>query len=281
MQKFSCIEEIQKIHGNTIIGIPKEMVNSNVELRGKNNIMYFDDNVSLHDSSIRFYGDNNVVFISSSVNHKTRLNVAIYNNSAFYIGKEASTTRTVYIVLSEGKNIIIGDSCLFSFGTWFRNSDPHLIYDIKTGNRINESKSIYLGDHIWVGQEVLVSKGTKVGSGSIIGAKAFTGGKTFPSNSSIGGVPCKVIKNNIFWLKPAVHAYTAEDTRESLTCDEDTYIYSADSNRLSFDVIEKELENAGTSVEKLEVLKKYLYNNENKNRFFIPVEKKRKSLFAR
>lgn len=288
MQRFTSLDDfsVEMQDGNVIIGAPVEMMDAKVEFKGKNNIMFFDDNVKLYQSSLRFLGDNNVIFVCSSEKHIIRLNVDAYNNSVFYIGKDANTTRPIHVALSEGKNVVIGDTSLFSFGTWFRNSDPHLIYDAKTGKRINESKSVYLGDHVWVGQDVLISKGTKVGSGTIIGAKALTGGKTFPSNCSIGGVPCKVIKKDIFWLKPAVHFYTPEDTQNSLEYDKDTYIYSQDSNQLSFDTIEDEIQKAITSAEKLEVLKKYLFNNNDKNRFFIPdntenTKPKRKSLFKK
>ena len=53
------------------------------------------------------------------------------------------------LLLSERKNIIIGDQCLFSHTIWFRNADPHLIYDNITNKRINPTQSIYIGDHVW------------------------------------------------------------------------------------------------------------------------------------
>lgn len=282
MQKFVSTEEFSNIENNTIIGAPAEMVDSKIEFHGENNILFFDEGVVLYQSSIRFLGNNNVVFISNSGKHKTKLKVDTYNNSSFYIGKACNTTRPIHVVLSEGKNVIIGNECLFSLDIWFRNADPHLIYDGTSKARINPSKSVYLGDHVWIGQEALITKGTKIGSGSIIGAKAVTGGKTIESNCSAGGVPCKVLKQNIFWLKDSVHNYTNEKTEKSMYYKKDAYLYSSNGSQTDFSEIENALDKSKTSQEKLDCLKKYLFENEEKNRFFIPpITNKKKSLFRK
>lgn len=279
MQSFIEIEGIDKIENNSVIGQPKEMKNSKIEFHGENNILFFDESVVLDNSTIRFLGDNNLVFVSNSGNHKTKIKVDIYNNSVFYLGKNCNTTRPIHVVLSERKHIFIGDDCLFSFDVWFRNADPHLIYDGSTKKRINPSKSVFLGDHVWVGQEAFVSKGTKIGSGSIIGAKSVTGGKTLPSNCSCAGVPCKVIKDDIFWLKPSVHAYDEEKSKESMECKKDTYLYSENGKQIDFDKLDDKLDGLKTSEDRLEYLKKHIFENNDKNRFYIPKQKKKRKLF--
>jgi len=104
------------------------------------------------------------------------------------------------IVVSEQKNIFIGDGCLFSFDIWIRTGDAHLIYDSNLKSRINFSGSIYIGDHVWIGQHVFILKETKIGSGSVIGSMSIIPGKILESNASYAGNPVKKIKSNIFLL---------------------------------------------------------------------------------
>lgn len=281
MQSFIDVESFASIENNKIIGAPVSMIKSRIEFHGENNIIFFDENVVLDSSTIRFLGNDSVVFLSNSGNHKTKVKVDIYNKSAFYLGKNCNTTRPIHVVLSERKHVVIGNDCLFSLEIWFRNADPHLIYDAESKKRINPSKSVFVGDHVWIGQEAFVSKGTMIGSGSIIGAKSVTGGKSVPSNCSCAGVPCKVLKNNIFWLKPSVHAYDEEKTENSMSYNKDTYIYNADKNVLDFKAIDKKLSASKTSGEMLDYLTETIFKNENKNRFCISGKEKEKRLFGK
>lgn len=281
MKSCCDIKELDSVENNKIIGLPSEMINSRIEFHGEGNIIFFDENVVLDASTIRFFGNNSIVFLSSSSKHKTKVKIDVYNNSAFYMGKNCNTTRPIHAVLSEGKHIIIGNDCLFSFKIWFRNADPHLIYDGSTKKRINKSKSVFLGDHVWIGQEAFISKGTKIGSGTIVGAKCVTGGKTFASNCSYAGLPCKLIKENIFWLKPSVHSYTQEQTEASMTYNKNTYLYESDSNQLCFDNVDKELSKLENSEEKLEYLKKTLFENADKNRFYVELNQTKNKLISK
>ncbi len=277
--KATCIEELKTLEndGNQIIGLPAEMEKSSVSFVGKNNILFFEDGVRLHNSRITFHGNKSIVFICSGGERRTQVLVDAYHENVFYLGKNCNTTRPIHVVLSERRHIIIGDSCLFSLEVWFRNSDPHLIYSAKTKERINPTKSVYLGDHVWIGQSALVSKGTQIGSGSIVGAMAMTGGRRIPSNCAVGGVPANVISRDIFWDKQSVHAFRYAQTQESMQYDSDEFIYEKDSTTLRFDDIDRGINQIKDMNERLEYLKKTLYENTDKNRFFIANVKKSKT----
>ena len=68
-----------------------------------------------------------------------------------------------------------------------------------TGNRINPSKSIKIGNHVWIGNTVLIFKNAIVGDNSIVAGGSVVGGKVFPSNCIVGGNPAKVIKEGVNW----------------------------------------------------------------------------------
>lgn len=171
---------------------------------------------------------------------------------------------------TERKNIIIGNECLISFGNYLRTADPHEIYDIKTKKRINNSKSILIGDHVWIGQCTLILKNTIIGSGAIIGGNSVVSGKKIPSNSIYAGNPAKKIKEGVFFPHVnSTHDYTLEDEEGNKFNHDDSYIYENDGNVISLSEIDKELFKLKTSDDKLKYLILNVSNNENKNRFYI------------
>ena len=126
------------------------------------------------------------------------MNVHAYSNTCIYIGRDNYFNGRATLIASERKNIIIGDDGLFSFGIYVRTADPHLLYSGETKERINESKSVLMGDHVWIGQGALLLKGSSIGSGSVIGGGAVVSGKAIPSNTVAAGNPAKVIKKKEF-----------------------------------------------------------------------------------
>ena len=42
---------------------------------------------------------------------------------------------------------------MFSWSIWAGTCDYHPVMYIKSNNRLNFSKSIYIGDNVWCGQE--------------------------------------------------------------------------------------------------------------------------------
>jgi len=145
-----------------------QMLNSKINFYGKNNILFIEDGVILKNSTISFNRDNSVVYLGRN-RHNYFLNCSVNNSNAVYIGQDCYINGTMNLIASEGKNIIIGDDGLFSFGIWVRTADPHLIYDVDIKQRLNYSKSVLIGDHVWLGQQSLILKGTQIGSGSVLG----------------------------------------------------------------------------------------------------------------
>lgn len=262
-----------KIEGNPILE------NSKINFNGKGNILYCEEKVDLTNCTINFNGNNSVIYLASNKN-KYILNVSIYNNSVLYIGKDNYMNGKLNIILSEQKNVIIGDDCLFSFDIWMRLADPHIIYQCDTKKRINLSKSIYIGDHVWIGQHAMILKGTHIGSGSIIGAMSVVSGKKIPSNESWAGNPVKRIVQGIFYDSKCVHTYCNKETENSLLYDSDEYIFKdIKEEKISFQEIEEYLLEEGSPIKKVEWLKQNLRESKRKNRFFIGNTNKRKFLF--
>ena len=169
----------------------------------------------------------------------------------------------------EAKNIIVGRRILVSWNTWLSTCDHHLIMDSQTNDRINFSKSIYIGDHVWCGQDTAISKGSFVASGAVIGAKSLAT-KLYFSNTVNAGNPAKELKNNIFWLEdsPNANQWTKEQTLKYSNIPNNDFKYTYNQNEfLSPKAIEEKLDSLNTAQEKLEFIYDAIYCNKNKNRF--------------
>lgn len=261
--------------GNKILGNYPILERSYVNFKGNNNILFCDGHVRLNGTTINFNGDNSLIYLGTCNDYK--LDIEIYSNSVFHIGKSSYFNKNLKVTLSECKHCFIGDHCIFSLDVILRNSDAHLIYSCDTKERINMSKSIYMGDHVWVGQLVNILKGTQIDSGSIIGASSVITGKKIPHNTIWAGSPARQIKENIFWDKSCVHGFTEDLTEASINytdflatkiegCHDDFWIYQYyEEEVIEWSVLE-DIFSKGNCKEKCDFLIG-LNNNRVKNRF--------------
>lgn len=271
------VQELENLpDGNRLMGTPpKKMTNSSIKFVGKNNILYCEDNVMLDHCSITFNASNSVIYLSSS-KYLYRLITFINNDSVFYMGKDNYINLPMHVLIGEQKHCFIGNNGMISLEVWMRTSDPHLIYNSETMQRINPTKSIYVGDHVWLGQAALLLKGTQISSGSIVGARSVVSNKKIPSNTSGAGNPYKQLATGIFWSNECVNEWREEETRLSQDYTQlvvntkikpNDYIYKYNPKQyISFDEIDKALCSAKSVEERLVYLQK-LSTNKDKNRF--------------
>lgn len=91
------------------------------------------------------------------------------------------------------ESISIGNGVVISKNVTIRDSDDHRI---SPGGKI--SAPIVIEDHVWIGLNATILKGVRIGSGSVIAAGAVVT-RDVPRNSLAGGVPARVLKENIAW----------------------------------------------------------------------------------
>lgn len=258
-------EDLLEIKDNEFIGELPKLTNSQININGKNNTFVCEEGVHLLNSRIDFNGENSFLYLSCS-SFDYDINISINGNNVCFIGKNNYFNGLSTIVLSESKNVVIGEDCMFSYGVSIRVADVHLIYNTKTKERSNFSKSIYIGDHVWLSQGAMILKGTQIGSGSIIGANSVLSNKTVPSNTTFAGSPARLTKKDTFWVGYSVHPWNEDTTNKYSKYHSEDFVYAKDEYSLDFKDIEYNLNNLSQPDDVLSYIASTFLEN-RKNRF--------------
>lgn len=169
-------------NNNTITtGYKTILENCNVYINGNNNVIVIGDKVLLRDVELHIEDNDNEIFIE--------------NNTTFS-GK-------THLACIEGKRILIGKDCMFSSEVVIRTGDSHSIINM-SGERINPSQDVIIGNHVWLGNKTIVTKGAIISDNSIVGTGTIVT-KEFKKNGVIlAGSPAKVVKDNINWSRERI-----------------------------------------------------------------------------
>lgn len=90
------------------------------------------------------------------------------------------------------KEITIGEGCAISHDFTIMDSDAHEL------NGSRNTNPIHIGNHVWIGTRVTILNGVTVGDRAVIAAGTLVT-KDVPAGALVGGVPAKVLKENVEW----------------------------------------------------------------------------------
>lgn len=223
MEQIADFSEIESLQENKVIveDCTLNMIGSNIVFHGKGNVVIFSgknpkSKVYLRRSKIECLGDNNLVFINPSKRGMS-LVIRLGHGCNVFVGKGFSAASPVRIFANEKTNVHIGFNCLFAREVFIRTSDMHMMYDIKTKNRINPNKDVFIGDHVWVGQGVHILKGTVIGSGSVVGDGALcSNDKIDKVNCVYIGSPANKHREGIVWTLRGCNKTTEEELEQGV-----------------------------------------------------------------
>lgn len=168
-------------------------------IEGSNNNILISNNCRVTNLAIEVFGNNNTIIIEEYCTLKGLIHIR-GNGTKIVIGRK-TTWQHASIIATEGKDITIGEDCMFSIGITLRNGDGHSIMDKLTGERVNQAKNINIGNHTWLGQGVLVLKGVTIADHCVIAAGAIVTKSIESENCIVAGNPAKVVRRNIQWSR--------------------------------------------------------------------------------
>lgn len=124
----------------------------------------------------------------------------VCNASTATFGDGFTATKGLGLEVAEGASIIFEPDVMLGTDIIVRASDGHPIFDADTGERVNVTRPISVGEHVWIGDRAVILGGTAIGSGSVVGAGSLVKG-IIPANSLAVGTPAKAIRDNIVWSR--------------------------------------------------------------------------------
>lgn len=208
---------------NNKIKINKRIIElTAVDIFGDNNYVRIDDmtDSSKYKCKIYICGNNNIIVIKNP-KKIGKLNISIgsercpINNCKVEIGDNSNIGELRMHVESDNSSVTIGEDLLMSWGEVIRvGNQPHLIFDLESGEYIDGPYNFEIGNHCWVGEGCMLLSKTKIPDGCIVGAMSVVTKPFNEQNCIIAGNPASIKKRNIYWAKN-VHNISCEKYKES------------------------------------------------------------------
>lgn len=123
------------------------------------------------------------------------------NHSNIKIGENFSCWGVEVRCHEENTSVTIGNDCMFSEEILIYPTDVHSILDQFTGEILNLSKPISIGNHVWCGRRSTFLKGSMVLNDSVVASHSLVTTAFEEKNIIVGGNPAKTIKRRINWAR--------------------------------------------------------------------------------
>ena len=147
---------------------------------------------------IRIEGSGNKVTIGENVNWSGQIN--LFGFDVHVTIGDRSDAKKVSLTAREA-SIAIGSDCLLARGTDIRSSDIHSIFDRNTGEHLNPSRSVEVGNRVWIGRDSSVLKGARVADDCVVGTRSLVTGCFDEPGCVVAGAPAHVVRTGIYWKR--------------------------------------------------------------------------------
>ena len=180
-------------------------------VKGHNNTISIDASQSASQLDLKINGNNNTVIIKRAValrglsirigNHVPANNTTLIIDKGFLIEGGGA-----FFLYNHNNRLEIGSNCMFSKTITIRcGESPHLLFDASTGEYIDQSEGVFIGDHVWIGEKVYIAKKTTIASESIVAACSVVTRRFSEPHTVLAGNPAKEVKKNVQWMKNTNH----------------------------------------------------------------------------
>lgn len=202
-----------KMQSNTIQLVKKDGTIENIktfpgltfDISGINNRIRIYEGTRFKNSSISVSSNSEIEIKNSKFNI---VNLKIYSNEGVVeIGENFSCWGVQLRGHEQGSIVKIGSNCMFSSDIFIYPTDVHTIFDQFTGDVLNESSPVIIGNHVWCGRSVTILKGSVVRNDVVIGSGSLLTKVFNENNIVIGGSPAQVLKRGVNWSRESPTEY--------------------------------------------------------------------------
>lgn len=173
-----------------------------VHFRASHGLLWLDPQARIGAVSVEFNGDHGQCRIGRG--HEDGSFSALLRlgqEGHIQVGDGTTTTARCFIGASEGARVHLGEDCMLASDVQLRCDDAHPIFDIHSGERVNPSQDIFIGDHVWLAYGTRCMGGTRIGDGSVIGLDSIVTG-AIPNNCVAVGRPARLVRRDVAWERP-------------------------------------------------------------------------------
>ena len=172
---------------------------SKVAIEGRDCHVFIDEGTYILDSKIEVRGTGCRLMIGKNARIRHTHLLVQDTGTWLEIGENTTMTGSRFLVAGKGVGIRIGKDCMIAVGVAIRSSDMHSILDVASGKRINEDRSVTIGDHVWLGEATQVMKGAEIGSNCVIGAGSLVLGQLAGQARIYAGRPAREVRSGVTW----------------------------------------------------------------------------------
>ena len=173
-----------------------------IQVKGKNCKIIIGRRTRLNHSVISLRGNNCTLCIKGSTTMINNVLLDMYRDDSTITIGTSFTMEGGRIESMDGKDIKIGDNCMFSRDVEICNGDNHPIFAVDHAEeRLNPSSDVVIGNHVWLGANVRVLKGVHIADDVIVGADALVSGELDTTHSVYMGIPARVFKTGLQWRR--------------------------------------------------------------------------------
>lgn len=175
-------------------------IGTRICINGDYNTLNIEDYAVLKNCLIKIKGNNNRIELKKKCYIDGATLYIEDNSCSIIIGENTFVGASHFAVSENNSTILIDEDCMISSNVNIRTGDSHSIIEIESSERINYASSIHIRDHVWIGEGAKILKGVKIKENCIVSTGSIVT-KSFESNLLIGGVPARILKENVTWDK--------------------------------------------------------------------------------
>lgn len=163
---------------------------------GRNSSLEIEGSLTLSDASYFNNRRSSIIIVKQNGRFITRngcvyygASIKINDNAEFIIGKSFINADCK---IDCSRKIVIGNDVAISYDFCAMDSNAHEL------NGKRKTAEIHICDHVWIGSRVTVLPGVTIGEGAVVASNTLVN-KDVPPHTLVGGIPAKILKENVDW----------------------------------------------------------------------------------